>query len=263
MPLLGRLQNLRGHLRVVARIGRDERLLDLGGQGALVALERQDIAPALRHDLFGDSALTAHGIDGDNASLQVQQRQNLRDGRDLIGLRLGGDLPKHHPVGRRPGADQMQRRQSLAARMRAAQRLPIDGDDLAWNDLTDRLDPVAKARLERLGPQQTEDTPERIVRGDPMGQLQKLPQPRLLKRAPKLRDLRPAIGPAERSRNGNHDHIQQVVTPLERAARVFERRKMPHQGAIQGHVRHRRQHSISKHGRRIIQTLSRHSISRR
>ncbi|WP_206171899.1 hypothetical protein, partial [Thiorhodococcus mannitoliphagus] len=41
----------------------------------------------------------AHRINGQDAPCQLQQPQQLRDGRDLVGLRLGGDLPEHYPIG--------------------------------------------------------------------------------------------------------------------------------------------------------------------
>ena len=40
-----------------------------------------------------------------DAAVQAQQRQPPLDRRDLIGLRVRGDLAKHDPVGHRPGAD--------------------------------------------------------------------------------------------------------------------------------------------------------------
>ena len=117
---------------------------------ALVALERQHVVALLFDDLLGDLGLTAHRVDGDDAALDAQQRQQLRDRRDLVGLRLGGHLPEHDAVGRRPGTDEMQRRQAGGAVMRAAQRLAVDGDDLSGDHLSNRGDPATKAVLERL-----------------------------------------------------------------------------------------------------------------
>lgn len=158
-------------------------------------------------------------------------------------------------------AHRMQLRQPLAAIVRAAQRVAVDGDDLARNDLTDRLDPVAKTGLERLGLQQAEDTPEGIMRRDAIGQLQKLLQLRLFGTS-KLRNPDPASGPAEGGGDRNHDHVEPIMTPLERAARVFKRRKMPHQGVVQDHFGHRQQHTIGKHGCRMLTTLSIYFSSR-
>jgi hypothetical protein len=61
----------------------------------------------LSDDLRSDLGLTAHGIDGDDAAFQTQQREQLRNGGDPVGLRLRSHLPQHHPVGTSPGADQI------------------------------------------------------------------------------------------------------------------------------------------------------------
>jgi hypothetical protein len=81
------------HVGVIARIGVDERLLDLGGERLLVAFERKHVVAALRDDLLGDLGLTAHRVDGDDAALEREQLQQGGDGGDLVGLRLGGHLP--------------------------------------------------------------------------------------------------------------------------------------------------------------------------
>jgi len=122
-------QKLRVHPGVVVGIGTDEGLFHLRGERALIALERKHIVALLREDLLGDLGLTAHRVDGDDAALEMQQSQQLRDGRDLVGLRLGRHLPEHDAVGRRPGAHQMQRAETGVAIMGAAPRLVVDGDD--------------------------------------------------------------------------------------------------------------------------------------
>jgi hypothetical protein len=88
---------------------------------------------------------------------------NNRGIADLVGLRVGGDLPEHQAVLRGPRADQVQRRQAGAAVMRAAQRLAVNRDDLPGQQCANRLDPRAKAGLERRRLQQPEHAPEGIV----------------------------------------------------------------------------------------------------
>ena len=52
----------------------------------LIALERQHIVSAAVHNVLGNGGLAAHGNDGDDAALDVQQLEQLGDGIDLVAL---------------------------------------------------------------------------------------------------------------------------------------------------------------------------------
>ncbi len=60
-------------------------------------------------DLGSDFVLAAHGINRDRRSLQVQQLQQQRNGRDLIRFGVGGDLTQGEPSFGGPRRHQMQR----------------------------------------------------------------------------------------------------------------------------------------------------------
>ena len=55
----------------VQRLG--HRRLDVRQQLLLVAFDGQDVIAAAVHDLLGDRLLAAHGVDGHQRPLQVQQ----------------------------------------------------------------------------------------------------------------------------------------------------------------------------------------------
>ena len=54
--------------------------LDLLGELALIAFERQDVIPTLIDDLLRDLLLATHGIDGDNAAFEHQHLEQLGAG---------------------------------------------------------------------------------------------------------------------------------------------------------------------------------------
>jgi len=61
-------------------LGHREEILDRLVQGMLVAFESQHVLRTLVDELGGKPALTTHGIEGDDATGQLQQ---LRDRRDF------------------------------------------------------------------------------------------------------------------------------------------------------------------------------------
>lgn len=95
-------------------------VLDLIMQGALIALESQDVIPALLDDLLGDFGLTAHRINGHDTARQLKEFQQLRDRLDFVRLLLGGFSPQYQSVAVGPSADHVQRRFAAAAITRAA-----------------------------------------------------------------------------------------------------------------------------------------------
>ena len=82
---------------------------DVFAQGPLIAFEGEDVIGPLVHDLLGDVALTAHGIDGDDGALDRQHVEQLGDRHDLIGFFRHLELSEHEPLARREGRDRVDR----------------------------------------------------------------------------------------------------------------------------------------------------------
>lgn len=76
-------------------------------QQLLVTLDRQQVVLTLLDDGAGDVSLTAHGINGDQAPLDIQQLELCQNGRDFIGLGIGFQLVHDHAVVGGEGADHM------------------------------------------------------------------------------------------------------------------------------------------------------------
>ncbi len=81
---------LSGHLKQV---------LDVSVELPLVGLHRQQVVGAAVDDLLGNLGLAAHGVNGDDAPAQLQQRQQLGDGGDFVGMGLGVPRQLYLPVG--------------------------------------------------------------------------------------------------------------------------------------------------------------------
>jgi hypothetical protein len=64
---------IHGHVFIVLGIGVDEYLLDLFGQLALIAFERQDVIPILSDDLLRDLLLATYGVDGHDATFEPEK----------------------------------------------------------------------------------------------------------------------------------------------------------------------------------------------
>ena len=94
----------------------------------------------------------------------------------------------------------------------AAQRLAVDGDDLALGGLVQRLDPAEEAPLELLGVEPLEEAAEGVMRGDAVGQVQEGAQPGELGVAEVL-DVIPGVGPGDDGADGDGDDIEQFVEP--------------------------------------------------
>ena len=76
----------------------------------MVILQSQHIISPAIDDRLRDGFLTAHRINGHHRIAQVEQGQQVRNGRDLIGF-LGDRLLRHHPTSLPgKGTDQMHRR---------------------------------------------------------------------------------------------------------------------------------------------------------
>ena len=82
---------------------RVDRLLDLLVERRLVLLDGQDVVGFGLTDLLGDLLLAAHRIDRDQCPGDLQQLQQFRNRRDLVGFLLDHDLTQRQLVLRGPG----------------------------------------------------------------------------------------------------------------------------------------------------------------
>ena len=113
---------------------RFEIVVDLGFQGRLIALQRQQEIGLVRDDLGGDLDLTAHGVDGDEGAFELPRLgelvEQIGDGGDLVGLLGHAELRQRQPGVGRVGAERMQGLEPLALVVGAARGLAVDGDEV-------------------------------------------------------------------------------------------------------------------------------------
>ena len=125
---------------------------DIGFQGRLVALERQQVIGLVGHDLVGDLDLTAQGVDGDQGPFELaglgEVVEKLGNSGDLVGLLRNAELRQGQSCGGGIGAERVQGLEPLAAVMGAAGRLAIDGDELV-SVRPDGGDPALEAAPEQ------------------------------------------------------------------------------------------------------------------
>ena len=69
---------------ILAAFQISKQTFDIFVQMALVFFQPQHIICLSLNDLLGNLRLTAHRVNGHNASRNFQSRQELRDGRDLV-----------------------------------------------------------------------------------------------------------------------------------------------------------------------------------
>ena len=107
---------------------------DVVFEGGLGALERQDVIGLVGDDPVGDLDLTAHGVDGDQGAFELLGLGQLVEKRgnsgDLVALLRHRELRQGQPGGGGVGAQPVQGLEPLAAIVRAARGLPVDGDQV-------------------------------------------------------------------------------------------------------------------------------------
>src|SRR3954452_21132426 len=137
-------------------------------------------------------------------------------------------LAQHEALRARPGAHQVQGGPLPPSVERASERLAIDGDHLTFKVVYERADPGCKPALEGIGVDEHEHTPEGIVRGDAVWQVQEGAQPRQLAAAVE-RDVVPALSTGDHGADRNDHNINQAVLDLARATGIPDRTEMPNQ----------------------------------
>lgn len=129
VPVLMRLVGLMLEVFQVAFQVIEEGLLDRRQELRLIVLDGDNAVAATGDDLLDDLFLTAHRIDRDQRTLQVDLLQKLRNGGDLVGFGVSGDLAQRDPLLGGPGADDVQCTEVLGVIARAATGLAVDGDE--------------------------------------------------------------------------------------------------------------------------------------
>jgi predicted nucleic acid-binding protein len=133
----------------------EEELLDRGQELRLVVLHGDHAVAAAGDDLLDDLLLAGHRVDRDECPGQVDPPQELRDGGDLVGLGVGGDLAQRDPLLGGPGADtstivKRYVQETGTARVQALAD-PAAGHFLYVARITDVQMTAALARRRRLG----------------------------------------------------------------------------------------------------------------
>src|SRR3954471_5359555 len=142
-------------------------------------------------------------------------------------------LAQHEALRARPGAHQVQGGPLSPSVERASERLAIDGDHLTFKAVYERADPGRKPALEGIGVDEHEHTPEGIVRGNAVWQVQEGAQPRQFTAAVE-RDVVPALSTSDHGADCNHQNINEAMLDFALAARILNNTEMPNQ-AFDGH----------------------------
>jgi hypothetical protein len=152
--------------------------VDIIMQRALIAFQRQGEVAALINDPPGDRALTVERIGRYDRTLQQEHLQQFRNGGDLVGLGVSGDLRQHQTLFAAPGTDHVQRRFTNGAVEGTAQNFAIDRRNTLNCIRKLRHEPLKPgAELSRIEP--PEQPTERIVTWNAVLKLEKAAQERL------------------------------------------------------------------------------------
>jgi hypothetical protein len=97
---------------------------------------------------LGNLLLAAHRVDRNQAVFDFEHFQQFRDRRDFIAFFIHDDLSETDVIGRRPGADHMDRRFAARFVETPTQCFAVDRDELTGGDFMKRRDPTEQTRLE-------------------------------------------------------------------------------------------------------------------
>lgn len=151
--------------------------------------------------------------------MHIQEFQQLRNGRNLVGFGVHGNLAQTDTIGRGPRAHQVQALQ--LAPSRPAQCLAVDSNLRKAQRFVQHMHPRAEAGLESLGVKPIEDALECVMRGNSVRQAQEPFQPIESVAAERL-DLLPIVGTTNHSTDSDHNDVQELVSFPPIQARVFE-----------------------------------------
>src|SRR6266446_2136510 len=197
--------------------------LNILQQMLLVTFHGQDIVPAASNNLSGDFFLTTHGVDAHQRSLQVQQLQQGRNGRDFVALIIHSYLSQRQVGLGCPGTDQVQR--TPVRPRRAAQRLAVDGDVAHAEEVGNRAQPGQATALKRTRLQVAKHALEGVVRRHSVGQLQEPLEPRQTFLS-KENDFRPVVAVGDDTTDCQHNNVHQQMPRPSHNTRIFQPTKV-------------------------------------
>ena len=213
--------------------------LHLPMQAALVALERQDLVGRSFADGLGNLPLATHGINGHDSARQIQGAQQLGNGRNFVPLGSDLALAENPPVFARPSTDHVDGFATLGAVMAAAQSLAVNGDNLGGKSLAQAARPVGESlrKLPRI--EQGKDTPEGIMTGDAVGQLEKARQPSAFGFSEALK-LDKVLRSTQKRADGDHQDIVEAMSLGALHPRIGDEREVKTKAFLGGIMRHPR-----------------------
>ena len=197
---------------------------DLGERGWPVLLQRQQVVPAAIADRLGDPGLSAHRINGDQGSLQVQTFEQQRNGGDFVGLLFRRLLAKDDPLTGGPGGDHVQRLAPLPSVVAAPRGLAIDRDDLRGT-VAEVFNPGEEATFEQAGVDGREHVAQCVVAGNAVLVREETAEKCLIFLSPE-RGLHEIVRPGDRRGQGQKKNFNQRVKHFRMLTRVFEGGKM-------------------------------------
>lgn len=203
-------------------------------QVAVVGLQGQQVLGAGLDQLPGDSFLTAHGVEGDQAAGQGQAPQQRRDGRDFVGFVVHLDLAEHQVIGLGERADQVDGGLAIGLVQRAAHGLAVDGDDIRTQAGRQGLHPGGEAVGECVGVQGGKDPAKGVMRWNAVRQVEEVGEEIDLGFT-ELFDLRPAFRATNHGADGNGQDVFQWVELGAVDAGIFKLGEMLQQWADRRH----------------------------
>ncbi len=179
----------------------------------VVFLQRQDIIGVLLDDGAGDVLLPTHGINGHEASPEVQERSELGNRRDLVGCVIDLQLTSDQPIGLGPRAHHGDGGLGGRTVQGATQGFAVHRHDLPLTALTEGLGPGEKTWRACVRIEACEPTAKRLVRRNAMGQVQQLSEPLGLRLA-LCCAIFPALRTTAHGTYRNDYHVQQAMASV-------------------------------------------------
>jgi hypothetical protein len=174
----------------------------------LVGLQAEHIVGAMCVQLRCNALLTADGVDGDDAALQMQQAQQLRDGRDFVALAIDLALSEQQPHVGRPRTDQMQR--ALRITLGAAAHALAIYRHCALHLACNLGQPLLAHLLQALGIKHAKHPGKGVVRGYATRQGHQASKPFVVLLA-KLSHLHPVVRACDGGAQGYNQNGLQIV----------------------------------------------------
>lgn len=189
---------------------------------ALVAFDAEDVVAAFFNDFVGDLALGAHGVDGDDGTLEVEHFQQFGDGGDLVAFVADEALGEGDAPGAGPGAHGMN--VAFATVTATTQRFAVDGDLFVGEDDSGLLEMVDDALAEEFGIDGFKDAGEGVVAWDAVGEGDPFAEPFEPDFAELLHEF-VGFDAAEDAGVGDEDDFAEVVEVVAAVARVLDHLK--------------------------------------